>query len=139
MGRKLLVSLLVATTASLVVIGTVFAASLWTAGQKGFHQEGSGQGGKLSIRVEAGLADPNGTLLPDPDCGTPICGPGGALAFTIENTGNVPLRVTFIFGCLGVCFSSNKNTDGTFVIDGTGNCGVYGHFQAPANTRPRGA
>src|SRR5690349_14774590 len=97
MGRKLLVSLLVAAAASLVVIGTVFAASLWTAGQKGFHQQGGGQAAKLSIRVEAGLADPTSTLVPEDaftSCFATPCGPGGALAFTIENTGNIPLRVT---------------------------------------------
>lgn len=137
MGRKLFVSLLVAATASLVVIGTVFAASLWTAGQKGFHQEGSGQAGKLSIRVEAGLADPTGTLLPDNPpgtCAVAPCGPGGALAFTIENTGNVPLRVTgLLVACPPCVTSSNKNTDGTFVIDGSGSCGTFAGFLPPAD------
>lgn len=133
MGRKLFVSLLVAATASLVVIGTVFAASVWTAGQQGFRQQGSGQAARLSIRVEAGLADPTGTLVPDPDCGT-VCGAGGALAFTIENTGNMPLRVIGVappspFGY----FFSNKNPDGTFVTIGSGSCATYGRFLGPTN------
>jgi hypothetical protein len=133
MGRKLLVSLLVAATASLVALGTVFASS-FIAGQKGFHREGSGQAARLSIRVEAAIADPNSTLLPDPSCGTPICGPGGALAFTIENTGNLPLRVTFIFSCNTTgCSSSNKNMDGTFVSDGSGSCASFAHFVGPTN------
>lgn len=139
MGRKLLVSLLVAATASLVVIGTVFAASLWVAGQKGFHQEGSGQAAKLSIRVEAGIADPTSTLVPENDPGSCItittpCGPGGALAFTIENTGNMPLRVTGVLApCLFGCLLSNKNADGTFVTNGNGNCGSSGIFVGPSN------
>lgn len=139
MGRKLLVSLLVAATTSLVVIGTVLAASLWTAGQKGFHQEGSGQAAKLSIRVEAGIADPASTLVPEDSAtsclipNTP-CGPGGALAFTIENTGNMPLRVTGVLApCSFGCMLSNKNADGTFVTNETGSCGQYGIFLGPSN------
>ena len=135
MRGKLFVSLLAAATASLVIIGTVFAATLWTAGQKGFHQEGSGQAAKLSIRVEAGLADPSSTLVPDNlsfPC-TP-CGPGGALAFTIENTGNMPLRVIALsLGCFGGCISSNKNVDGTFVSTGTGSCASSAFFLGPPN------
>jgi hypothetical protein len=137
MGRKLFVSLLVAAAASLVVIGSVFAASLWTAGQKGFHQDGTGQAAKLSIRVEAGIADPTGTLVPEDaatSCFTTVCGPGGALAFTIENTGNMPLRVTGVAQTCGTgCILSNKNADGTFVSNGTGSCGSSGFFEAPSN------
>jgi hypothetical protein len=138
MRRKLFVSLLVAATASVVVIGTVFAASLWTAGQKGFHQEGSGQAAQLRIRVEAGIADPTSTLVPETDPGACItitvpCGPGGALAFTIDNTGNMPLRVTGLTAlCISGCTLSNKNTDGTFPVTGTGSCGTYGIFVAPS-------
>jgi hypothetical protein len=136
MGRKLFVSLLVAATASLVVIGTVFAASLWSAGQKGFHPEGSGQAAKLSIRVEAGIADPTGTLVPEDlptSCVTAPCGPGGALAFTIENTGNMPLRVTGLRLATAGFMFSNKNTDGTFVTDGSGSCAASGIFVTPSN------
>jgi len=132
------------------------ASSLLNAQQSGVHQSGGAQAGRLTIRVEQALADPASDLLPDSNgCPTvpnvtpptpvssPAC-PGGALDFTIENTSNVPVRVTKVAAtvqcsgpqgqqtCNPAVFASDKNTDGSFVADETsGSCGASASFTGP--------
>src|SRR4051794_41001662 len=129
------------------------ASGGFNAQQSGVHQNGGGQAGRLTIRVEQALADPANDLLPDPavcpTTGTPAvtisstgC-PRGALDFTIENTSNVPLRVTGVAPlcttapgqqtCTAAGFNSDKNAnDGSFAADElSGTCAGSASFTAP--------
>jgi hypothetical protein len=128
-----------------------YALSNMRAIQEGFRQGGDSQAARLTIRVEAGLADQDGLFVPDnAACAggglTPNTCAGGALTFSIKNTGNIPLRVnnlstlTIPCGIGAYCpvVKSNKNTNGTFApiaADGSqgGTCAGFLTFVPPAN------
>jgi hypothetical protein len=121
MKKKLLVSVL--TSVGIVVggFGLAYAFGTFSAIQQGFRQAGEGQAARITMQVEAGTADANSDFLPDGLVGCPC--PGGALDFAITNTSNFPIRVSHIDQTMVTCgntqcgaASSNKNTDGTFVI-----------------------
>jgi hypothetical protein len=130
----------------------------YKATEKGVNQSGGGQAATLTIKVEAGLADPSSILLPDvgsTNCPivptTPVphpapysatC-PGGALAFSVQNTSDIPLRVTDVEqrqcqstsqpNTMVPCpVSSDKNADGGWVLDGvSGSCSQFASFNPP--------
>jgi hypothetical protein len=145
MKRKLLISVL--TSLGIVVGGVAVAYAIGTfkANQQGYRQGGEGQAARITMRVEAGMADPNSELIPD-DYYFPQYSPGGALSFSIANTSDLPLQVTKVEAQTIYCgtnpdgtskfcqaVNSNKNTDGTFTGGGSGSCGQYASFVAPAN------
>lgn len=131
--------------------GIAYATGTFNAIQQGFRQAGNGQAAKITMQVEAGMADPNSDLLPDSSCSSFSPCPGGALSFSITNNSDFPIRVTGIsssnFGCsvngqVTTCTrgNSNKNTNGTYIAHdstgqpvGVGTCSLYMSFNAPNN------
>jgi hypothetical protein len=147
MKKKVLIAVLASLAVLVGGFGLAYAMGTFQALEQGVRQAGTGQAAKLTMQVEAGLADPNSTLLPDPiSCNFTPC-PGGALSFSITNNNDVPIRVLKIGGAMVPCggftclaVNSNKNTDGTYVQHGpdggqlsTGTCSTYASYQAPAN------
>lgn len=133
MKRKLLVSLLSSLAIVVAAVSVAYAVGTFKANQEGFRQAGEGQAGQVTMQVEAGMADSNTDLMPDTGTGSP----GGALSFSIENTSGVPIRVTKVdttsaCGLCGPSISSNKNSSGSFVADGSGDCAGSARFVAPA-------
>src|SRR5437879_6333486 len=131
MKKKFLVSVLLSIGLLVVAVGAVYAAFTFKANQEGYRQAGETQATRITMKVEAGIADPNGDFIPDdPNAGSSR---GGDLTFSINNTNNLPLRVTKIekstagctfTSCNGV--TSNKNGDGTFSsLVSAGNCYQY--------------
>src|SRR5438309_1204542 len=137
MKKKFLVSVLLSIGLLVVAVGAVYAAFSFKANQEGYRQAGETQATRITMKVEAGIADPNGDFVPDdPNTGSR----GGDLTFSIRNTNNVPLRVTKVevstagctLSCTGV--TSNKNIDGTFApIGSQGSCYQFLTFTAPSN------
>jgi hypothetical protein len=137
MKKKFLVSVLLSVGILIVGVGAVYAAFTFKANQEGYRQSGETQSTRLTMRVEAAMADPNGDFVPDDN----VNSPGGDLNFTIKNTSNLPIRVTSLsqsnngcasISCTGV--TSNKNTDGTFAFVGAqGSCYSYLSFFSPSN------
>lgn len=142
---------LIAVIASVGVLvggfGLAYAMGTFQALGQGIRQAGTGQAAKLTMQVEAGLADPNSNLIPDPvSCNFAPC-PGGALSFSITNNNDLPIRVLRISGATVPCglttclvVNSNKNNDGTYVQHGpdgaqltNGTCSQWVSFQAPPN------
>jgi hypothetical protein len=131
--------------------GVAYALSNMKAIQEGFRQGGDSQAARLSMRVEAGLADQDGLFVPDSAAcagggGFPNTCAGGTLSFSIQNTSKIPLRVNNLYaptipcgiGALCPVVRSNKNTDGTFAPIGlngsqNGTCASFLTFVAPAN------
>ena len=143
MKKKLLLSVLASLGILVVGIGSAYAIFTFKANQEGFRQAGEGQAARLTMRVEAGMADANSVLIPD-DATYPQYSPGGALSFSIQNTSDVPLQVTKIEAVTITCgtppnftqcpiVASNKNTDGTFTSGGTGSCNQYAKLVAPTS------
>jgi hypothetical protein len=140
MTKKVLASLVISVGILVAGVGVAYAFGTFKANQEGYRQAGSSQASRLTIRVEAGMADPTGDFVPDDPNGG-FNSRGGDLNFSIKNTNNVPMRVTSIAqstngcattGCTGVV--SNKNNDGTFVSYGTGgSCYQWVLFNAPTN------
>jgi hypothetical protein len=142
MKKKFLVSGLLSIGILVGGFGAAYALSTFKASQEGFRQAGAGQATRLTMRVEAGMADANSDLVPDDYYATATNpGPGGALSFSIKNTSNLPIRVTDIklttYACgTATCnnIASNKNSDGTFAPVGSGgNCKQWVAFRAPAS------
>ncbi len=111
--RTLLAGLVAFGAVALGAAAPALAQSAFQAVQGGYHQEGNAQASRLTIRVEAGVADQSVPLLPDP-------GPGGALSFSITNTSQVALKVTAVAVPEGGKISSD-NAD----------CAGFAHFSAP--------
>ena len=156
MNKKLLIGGALGGIVTMGVGGFVVATVIYKANEKGINQGGGGQATTLTIRVEAGLADPSSVLVPDisgtncpivpinavphPAPSSVQC-PGGALSFSVQNTSDIPLRVTDVEQRIcptqgnlsGLCaFTSDKNADGTWAFDGvTGGCAAYASFNAP--------
>jgi hypothetical protein len=130
MKRKLLISVLSSVGILVGGFSLAYAFGTFSAIQQGFRQGGEGQAARLTMQVEAGAADANSDFLPD---GVICPCPGGALNFSITNTSDFPIRVTRIDETTVTCGSSlcqvqssNKNTDGTFVVPpASGSCGIY--------------
>ncbi len=147
MTKKLLISLIGSLAIVVGAVSLAYALGTFKANQEGFRSAGEGQAARLTIQVEAGMADASSDLLPDSTFCSFACG-GGALSFSITNSSDVPVRVTqialatFSCGFGGSCnqITSNKNGDGTFVSldsngfpSGNGNCANVVAFAAPAN------
>ncbi|TME54376.1 MAG: hypothetical protein E6I60_07850 [Chloroflexi bacterium] len=142
MKKKFLVSVLLSLGIVVLGVGMAYAAWTFKANQEGFRQGGAAQATHVTIRVEAGMADPNSDFVPD-DGNANLTSPGGALTFAIENTSNVPLAVTQIdvvnvqsTTCGGtVCplISSNKNGTGAFVAGGNGDCKQWASITPPSS------
>jgi hypothetical protein len=140
MKKKLLISLLSSVGILVVGVGVAYGAFTFKANQAGFRQGADAQAAKLTMQVEAGMADANSDLLPD-DYYNASTSPGGALSFSIKNTNSVPLRVSKIEQVTFTCgannkqcnlVSSNKNGDGTFNASG-GDCSQWVTFVAPTS------
>src|SRR3989442_5437801 len=143
MKKKLLLSVLTSLGILVVGIGAAYAINTFKANQEGFRQSGEGQAARLTMRVEAGMADANSVLIPD-DAQYPLYSAGGALSFSIQNTSDLPLQVTKIDAVTITCgappnftqcpiVASNKNTDGTFTSGGTGTSNQYAKLVAPTS------
>ena len=143
MKKKLLLSVLTSLGILVVGIGAAYAFNTFKANQEGFRPAGEGQAARLTMRVEAGMADANSVLIPD-DAQYPTYSAGGALSFSIQNTSDLPLQVTKIEAVTTTCgnvppfsqcpiVSSNKNTDGTFASVGSGSCSQYAKLVAPTS------
>ena len=143
MKKKLLLSVLTSLGILVVGIGAAYAINTFKANQDGFRQAGEGQAARLTMRVEAGMADANSVLIPD-DAQYPTYSAGGALSFSIQNTSDLPLQVTKVEAVTTTCgnvppfsqcpiVSSNKNTDGTFASVGSGSCSQYAKLVAPTS------
>jgi hypothetical protein len=150
--KRILVSVLMSLGVILGSVGIGYAFSNLRAVQEGFRQGGNSQASRITIRVEAGIADPDGILVPDDgscaSTSTNFC-TGGSLSFSIRNTSQIPLRVNGVFPYEIPCGApgtppcpivySNKNIDGSFApISGatgfqSGSCKDYLSFVAPAN------
>src|SRR2546421_5675036 len=139
MKKKLLISVLGSLAIVVAAVSVAYAVGTFKASQEGFRPAGEGQAARLTMRVEAGIADPNSDLVPD-DVNASTTNPsrGGGLTFSIKNTSNVPLRVTKIelvpVPCaFPPCSSavSNKSGNGNFYSQGGGDCGSYVSFTAP--------
>ena len=98
---------------ALTAAAPALAQSAFQAVQGGYSQSGTAQASRLTIQVEAGVADQSVPLLPDP-------GPGGALAFSITNTSAVPLQVTALAMAAGGKVTSDQSA-----------CAAYASFTAP--------
>jgi len=141
MKKKFVVSVLLSLGIIVVGIGAAYAAFTFKANQEGFRQGGAAEATRVTMRVEAGMADANSAFVPD-DSSSPS-NPGGDLTFAIENTSNVPLAVTQIdvvtvqsTSCGGTqCpfISSNKNGTGAFVSGGGGDCKQYVTITSPTS------
>src|SRR5436190_1988871 len=143
MKKKLLLSVLMSLGILVVGIGAAYAINTFKANQEGFRPAGEGQAARITMRVEAGMADANSLLIPD-DATYPQFSPGGALSFSIQNTSDLPLQVTKIDAVTVTCgtppnftqcqvVTSNKNTDGTFTGGGFGSCSQYAKLVAPTS------
>jgi hypothetical protein len=147
MTKKFLISLISSLAIVAGAVSLAYALGSFKANQEGFRSAGAGQAARLTIQVEAGMADPSSDLLPDSTFCSFACG-GGALSFSITNSSDVPVRVTQIalatFQCgFSTCnqITSNKNGDGTFVSldsngfpqSSTGDCAKVVAFAAPTN------
>src|SRR5205809_6122070 len=141
MKKKVLLSVLMSLGILVVGIGAAYAINTFKANQEGFRPAGEGQAARLTMRVEAGMADANSLLIPN-DATYPQYSPGGALSFSIQNTSDLPLQVTKIDPVMFTCggppdykqcqvVTSNKNTDGTFTGGGLGSCSQYAKLSAP--------
>jgi len=141
MKKKLLISALGSLAIVVAAVSVAYAVATFKANQEGFRPAGEGQAARLTMRVEAGMADASSDLVPDDyyaSSNNPS--PGGALSFSINNANDVPLRVTKVEQTTAFCgasstcavVSSNKNTDGTFNASG-GTCAQYVVFAAPSN------
>ena len=140
MKKKFVVSVLLSLGIIVVGIGAAYAAFTFKANQEGFRQGGAAEATRVTMRVEAGMADANSDFVPDDGSGS---SPGGDLTFAIENTSNVPLAVTQIdlatytsTACGGTTcplISSNKNGTGLFVTQGAGDCRQYVTITPPTN------
>ena len=149
MKRKLLISVLSSLAIVVGAVSLAYAVGTFKTNQEGNRQAGEGQAARLTINVEAGLADASSGFVPDSAlCGTGCTPPGGALSFSITNSSDVPVRVTQTTLATYQCnfttcnqITSNKNGDGTFVpldangfpTTGTGDCAKSVNFVAPAN------
>ena len=139
MTKKLLASLLISLGILALGIGAAYAAFTFKANQEGNRQAGEGQAARLTMRVEAGMADANSDLIPD-DFYNASASPGGALNFSINNTSDLPLRVTKIElatqtngTTITPLVTSNKNGDGTYNSSGFGDCKQWASFVSPSN------
>ena len=140
MKKKFVVSVLLSLGIVVVGIGAAYAAFTFKANQEGFRQGGAAEATRVTMRVEAGMADANSDFVPDDGSGS---SPGGDLTFAIENTSNVPLAVTQIdlatytstaCGSTQCPFiSSNKNGTGAFVTQGAGDCKQFVTITTPTN------
>src|SRR5881392_3316651 len=140
MKKKFVISVLLSLGIIVVGIGAAYAAFTFKANQEGFRQGGAAEATRVTMRVEAGMADANSDFVPDDGSGS---SPGGDLTFAIENTTNVPLAVTQIdlatytsTVCGGTTcpfISSNKNGTGLFVTQGAGDCSQYVTITPPTN------
>jgi hypothetical protein len=150
MKKKVLLAVLAGVAVAVGGFGVAYAIGTFSPIEQGGRQAGSAQAARLTMQVEAGLADPNSDLIPDsPNCSLLNPCPGGALSFSITNSSDFPIRVTQIgsplsnscaSGVLCVTANSNKNVNGTYVAhfsDGdqvtNGTCAGYVTFQAPSN------
>lgn len=138
MKRKLLLSVLGSLAILVAGFGVAYAFGTFKANQEGFRPAGEGQAARLTIRVEAGMADANSDFVPD-DFYLGSTSPGGALTFSITNTSDLPMQVSKIEQARVTCgpstcpvVSSNKNGDGTY-NPGGGDCKIYVSFSSPAN------
>jgi hypothetical protein len=137
MKKKLLISVLSSLAIVIGAVSFAYAIGTFKASQEGFRPAGEGQAARLTMRVEAGIADPNSDLVPD-DTSTTNPSRGGDLTFSIKNTSDVPLRVTKIEVVPVPCAFlpcnnavSNKSGNGNFYSQGGGDCGSYVSFTAP--------
>jgi hypothetical protein len=160
LNKKLLGGGALAGIVTMGVGGFVLATVIYKANEKGSNQGAGGQATTLTIRVEAGLADPSAILIPDfstggcpvvpstfvphPAPASTVC-PGGAIGFSVENTSDIPLRVTDVEqrACVNNAvypptsspcpFTSDKNTDGSwaYLPIATGSCAQFASFNAP--------
>src|SRR5256885_14422702 len=141
MKKKLLISALGSLAIVVAAVSVAYAVATFKANQEGFRPAGEGRAARLTMRVEAGMADANSLLIPD-DATYPQYSPGGALSFSIQNTSDLPLQVTKIDAVTVTCgtppnftqcqvVTSNKNTDGTFTGGGFGSCRQYAKLVAP--------
>src|SRR5256885_14121185 len=95
MKKKVLISVLGSLAIVVAAVSVAYAVGTFKANQEGFRPAGEGQAARLTMRVEAGIADANSDLVPDDYyAGTYNPARGGGLKFSIKNTSNVPLRVT---------------------------------------------
>ncbi len=139
MKKKFVVSVLLSIGIIVVGIGAAYAAFTFKANQEGFRQGGAAEATRVTMRVEAGMADANSDFLPDDS--SSASNPGGDLTFAIENTSSVPLVVTQIdlvtytsTACGGnqcPLISSNKNGSGSFASQGAGDCKQYVTYASP--------
>ena len=93
MKKKFLVSLVISVGIVIAGIGVAYATYTFKANQEGSRQGGAGQAARITMRVEAGMADANSDFVPD-DYYYASASPGGALSFSIQDTSQVPLRVS---------------------------------------------
>src|SRR2546427_7801200 len=97
MKKKLLISVLGSLAIVVAAVSVAYAVGTFKANQEGFRSAGEGQAARLTMRVEAGMADANSNLVPDDYYASTFNpSPGGALSFSVNNTSDVPLRVTKI-------------------------------------------
>lgn len=107
--RLLILAPLAMGAAAIGAAAPAFAQSLFLATQGGYRQAGTAQASKLTIQVEAALPDGHVLLLPDATACGKTC-PGGALAFSVTNTGEVPLKVVAVAQTDGAKISSDRPT-----------------------------
>jgi hypothetical protein len=138
MTKKFLVSLLISLGILVGGFGAAYAYYTFRANQEGFRQGGESQASRITMRVEAGMADANADFIPDDYYTTSAQNPGGSLSFSINNTSDFPIRVTkleLVNLTSGTTItpqvSSNKNGDGTYTIAGNGDCKQWATFLAP--------
>ena len=145
MKKKLLISVLGSLAIVVAAVSVAYAVGTFKANQEGFRPAGEGQAARLTMRVEAGMADANSDLVPD-DSNASVFNPspGGALSFSIKNTNEIPLRVTKVEQAFSFCYvnanpsscpivTSNKNTSGSYDSSGAGDCKQYVTFVAPGS------
>jgi hypothetical protein len=137
MTKKFLVSLLISLGVLVGGIGVAYATFTFKANQEGTRQGGEGQAARLTMQVEAGMADANSDLIPDDYYNGSS---GGALSFSIKNNSEVPIRVTKIELATQTSgtttyslVSSNKNGSGTYSSIGMGDCKQWVTFASPSN------
>ena len=118
-SNRILLAPVVVGAVALGAAAPAFAQSMFQASQSGVHQAATAQAGKLTIRVEAALPDERVLLLPDLAACSTTC-PGGALAFTISNTSEVPLRVAGV-----------AQTEGAAITSDRSGCAASARFAAP--------
>ena len=138
MKKKFLVSLVISVGIVIAGIGVAYATYTFKANQEGFRQGGESQASRITMRVEAGMADANADFIPDDYYTTSAQNPGGSLSFSINNTSDFPIRVTkleLVTQTVGTTVypqvTSNKNGDGTYTYSGNGDCKQWATFLAP--------